>query len=118
MRLATPMLALTAVAAIAASSAKRMTPWGRSKALRPSAQRLMRRVATTASRVLPIAIPIDEGKSPEVVRLTAKAPMKIAGQTSSPIKRSAAIARPVGGQTAVALALTNASVRPSLPATK
>lgn len=117
-RLVTPIVALTAVARPAPRSAKRITPCGRSNAVRPPAQRLMRRVASTASSVLPIAIPTVDGRSPEVVRLTAKAPTKIAGHSSGPINRSEAIARPVGGQTAVALALTNASVRPNLPATK
>ena len=78
----------------------------------------MRYVATTASNVLPTAIPTEESTSPEVVRFTAKAPMKIPGHNAIPNRRRAAMARPVGGHTAVALAFTNASRRPSLPATK
>ena len=44
--------------------------------------------------------------------------MKTPGQRREPKRRRAAIAIPVGGQTAVALVLTSARLRPSLPAAK
>jgi len=55
---------------------------------------------------------------PAVVRLTRKAPARMAGQTRYPSRRKAARAMPVQGHTALALALTNASFSPSFPAAK
>src|SRR5439155_13591802 len=100
-RLATPIVALTAGASTAANSAKRRTSWGRSNTARPPAHRRMRYVATTASNVLPTAIPTEETTSPDVVRFTANAPMRTPGHNVVPNRRSAAMARPVGGHTAV-----------------
>jgi hypothetical protein len=54
---------------------------------------------------------------PDVDRLTKNAPTNTPGQTQPPRSRQAASARPVGGQIAVALALTKARDRPNLPAT-
>ena len=84
----------------------------------PLANRLTRYAATTPSSVFPAAMPIEVASDPAVVRLTKKAPTKTAGQTRTPSSRNAARAIPVGGQTVVALTCTNASRRPSLPATK
>jgi hypothetical protein len=53
--------------------------------------------------VLPAAIPRDVPTDPAVVRLTRKAPMKIAGQIQEPRSNNAANAIPVGGHTGVAL---------------
>ena len=53
---------------------------------------------------------------PAVVSFVRNAPRKMPGHTRGPKTSTAARAMPVGGQTAVALALTNASARPSLPA--
>jgi hypothetical protein len=55
---------------------------------------------------------------PAVVKLAMNAPMKIPGQARGPTSSSAAIATPVGGQTAEAEAFTNASANPSLAAPK
>src|SRR5215469_14331167 len=63
-------------------------------------------------------MPIDVANEPVVVTFTRNAAAKMAGQTRIPRTRSATRAIPVGGQTAVALGLTSASFKPSLPATK
>src|SRR5450755_5094125 len=63
-------------------------------------------------------MPTEDGTAPVVDRLTRKAPSRIPGQTRYPRTRNAARAMPAGGHTAVALALTNASVNPGLPARK
>jgi len=73
---------------------------------------------SSASRVLPAAIPRDDAIDPAVVTFTRNAPREIAGHMWLPYRRSAASAIPVGGHTAVALACTKASESPSLPATK
>ncbi len=66
--------------------------------------------------MLPAAIPSDVAAEPAVVMFATKAPMKTAGHSRGPRRRSAARAMPAGGHTAVALACTKASVRPSLAA--
>src|SRR5207245_1974362 len=76
-----------------------------------------RAAPTSASSVLPAAIPSDDRTEPAVVTLTRKAPTKITGQMPRPSSSMAASAMPVGGQTGVALACTMAKARPSLPAT-
>ena len=113
----TPTVALTVVLMMAATSANLNTSGARSMALRPPAKRLTRYAPTMPSRVLPMPRPIEVRTVPAVVTLTRNAPMRIAGHTRMPKIRNAAMAMPVGGQTAVALACTNASRRPSLPAT-
>src|SRR5580658_1531720 len=65
-----------------------------------------------------MAIPIDVSTEPAVVKLTKNAPIKMPGQTPYPKINNAAIAIPVHGHTAVALACTDAICNPSLPATK
>jgi len=68
--------------------------------------------------MLPTPRPSEVATEPAVVRLTRKAPARIAGHTRRPSTKNAAMAIPVGGQTAVALTWTNARRRPALPAKK
>src|SRR5580704_6196819 len=63
-------------------------------------------------------MPTDVSTEPAVVKFTTNAPIRIPGQTQYPYTSSAAIAIPVHGHTAVALACTYASCNPSFPATK
>ena len=51
---------------------------------------------------------------PAVVRLAAKAPAKIAGQSRRPPKSTAASARPLGGQIGLALGLIDAKAQAEL----
>ena len=66
--------------------------------------------------MFPTAIPSDVATEPALVRFATNAPAKIAGQAGRPIRRHAAMAMPVGGQTAVALGLTAASDSPAFAA--
>ena len=61
-------------------------------------------------------MPSEVATEPAVVTLTRKAPAATAGHMRTPRMSSAARAMPVGGQTAVALAWTEAKSSPSLPA--
>lgn len=110
------MVALIAVLSSAARKAYRKTvaPWRNARA--PPAKRTVSQAAATASIVLPAAMPIDDGTWPLVVTFTTNAPTRTAGQRRSPYRRSAAMAMPVGGQTGLTLALTDARSRPILPA--
>ncbi len=65
-----------------------------------------------------MAIPNEVATDPAVTMFTANAPMKIAGHASVPSRSTAAIAIPVGGHTAVALAFTKARRSPSFAAMK
>src|SRR6266852_5472645 len=102
-RLVTPIVAATGVQNPPVKKAKTRISRDFSKASRPFANRVTKCQASTASRVLPVAIPRDVTTEPAVVRLTTKAPTRIAGQKRDPRAKSAAIAMPVGGQTGVAL---------------
>src|SRR5215510_11855682 len=117
-RLRTPTVALTVVATPPASAANAKKLRARRKTSRPPAQRFTSQTPTTASSVLPAAMPSDEATDPAVVTFTRNAPRKIAGHAEYPYSSRAASAMPVGGHTAVALAWMNASDRPILPATK
>ncbi len=103
-RLVTPTVALTAVAAAPASAANMKKLRARRKTSPPPAQRCTSHTPRSASSVLPVAMPRDEATDPAVVTFTRKAPRKIAGHNERPYSRSAASAIPVGGHTAVALA--------------
>src|SRR5262249_4202192 len=116
-RLATPTVALTAVATPPASAANTKKLRARANTSRPPAQRFTSQTPTSASKVLPAAMPRDEATDPAAVTFTRNAPTKIAGHIAHPDRRRAASAMPVGGHPAVALACTNASETPSLPAT-
>src|SRR5438309_7690867 len=116
-RLVTPNVAATAVLITPAKNANRRTSLVQSNARRPLAYRMTRKEATTASRVLPVAMPIEDRTDPAVVRLTRKAPAKIGGQKRRPSATSVAIAIPVGGHTGVALGWTEARRRLNFPAT-
>jgi hypothetical protein len=110
-------VAATSGAAHPASAAKQKTSRGRSNARAPAAKRPTSQAPITASSVLPIAIPAELSCEPAVVTLTRKAPSRIAGHSRSPNSSRPARATPAAGQIAVTLAWTNASFRPSLPAT-
>src|SRR5260370_22530735 len=90
---------------------------GHSNARRPLAYRMTRKAAMTASKVLPVEMPIEVRTEPAVVRLTRKAPAKMNGQKRKPSATSVAIAMPVGGHTGVALGWTEARRRLNFPAT-
>src|SRR5258708_38413489 len=67
----------------------------------------------TASRGLPLAIPIATGHGAPAQRFTAKAPSQAPGQRRCPYMSRPARALPVGAQTSVAKPLTAASIRPT-----
>src|SRR5437660_1684053 len=116
-RLVTPNVAATAVLRIPPKNAKRRMSLAQSNARRPLAYRITRKDAMTASKVLPVAMPIEVRIEPAVVRLTRKAPAKMNGQKRRPRATSVAIAIPVGGHTGVALGWTEARRRLNFPAT-
>src|SRR5439155_1497136 len=63
------------------------------------ASRRIRYAPNTASAVLPAAMPVAAVSGTAVAALARSAPKKTAGQYRGPSTRSAASARPVGGQT-------------------
>jgi len=71
---------------------------------------------TTASSVLPSAMPSEVATEPAVVTLTRNAPAATIGHARVPRTSSTARAMPVGGQTAVALVWMEAKSSPTLPA--
>jgi hypothetical protein len=81
---------------------------GRSKSWRAALNRSTRYPPRTASKALPVAMPIDTKRPPDVWKLTRKAPRKTPGHTFRPNRSTAARATPDAGQTAEALALTTA----------
>src|SRR5215470_6180338 len=93
----TPMVALIAVLTSPARTANRNTSAGRLKLSTPLAKRLTSDAATTASSVLPVAIPSDVSTVPAVVTLTTNAPANSAGQMREPSIIVAATPIPVGG---------------------
>src|SRR6266851_2935007 len=116
-RLVTPNVAATAVLMAPAKNANRRMSLLHSNAWRPLAYRMTRKEAMTASKVLPVAMPIEVRTEPAVLRLTRKAPAKMDGQKRIPRATSVAIAIPVGGHTGVALGWTEARRRLNFPAT-
>src|SRR6266550_666595 len=112
-KLVTPTVALIAVLAKAARTTNRARPLPRCNAERPPANRFTRYAPVSTSSVLPAAIATDVKSDPAVVSFTRSAPRKMPRHARGPKIRMAASAMPVGGQTAVALAFTNASARPS-----
>src|SRR5712664_2656110 len=116
-RLVAPNVAATAVLITPAKNAKRRMSLVQSNAWRPWAYRITRKDAMTASKVLPVAMPIDVSTEPAVVRLTRRAPAKMDGQKRRPMATNVAIAIPVGGHTGVALGWTEARRRLHFPAT-
>src|SRR5690349_3382111 len=103
---------------IAAATANLKTLFGRSQKFLPPANRVTNHAPASASSVLPAAIPIDVAALPAVVTFTRNAPRNIAGHTRYPSKSVAPSAIPAGGHTGEALACNDASIKPSLPATK
>ena len=73
---------------------------------------------TAASRVLPMAIASEVASEPAVVTFAIRAPAHTAGNTRWPNSSTMARANPVGGQTAVALGLYDASWSPNLASRK
>jgi hypothetical protein len=90
---------------------------GSVNASRPRANRRTRTAPTTASAVLPAAIPSEVAMAPATVTLTMKAPRKIAGHGRRPTMSRAASAHPVGGQMGVALGCRDATDSPVIPST-
>ncbi len=115
---ATPIVALIAVATNPARPANVNTSRGRSNSCGPDATRRTSHAPTRHSRVLPVAMPIDVATVPAVVRFARNAPSQMPGHATYPSTRIAASAMPVGGHTGEALALTNARLNPYLAATK
>lgn len=109
----TPIVAATLVLTKPANRTKSRMPRPCSKAERPPANRFNRYPPMRASSVFPQAISNEVSVVPAVVRFVTKAPKKLAGQIRGPRIRAAASAMPVGGQTAVALALTDARAGPA-----
>ena len=112
------MEALTVVLNSAAAITNLKMSCARSKAATPPAKRSTSAAPTSASSVLPAAMPSDVSTVPAVLTLTKKAPAKTTGQMPRPSSSTATSAMPAGGHTAVAFAWTLANARPSLPATK
>jgi len=81
-RLATPTVALTAVATPPASAANTKNPRALANTSRPPAQRFTSQTPASASRVLPAAMPRDEVTDPAVVTFTTNAPTKTAGHSA------------------------------------
>src|SRR6202011_1215392 len=116
-KLLTPNVGPTVVL-MSAASANLKTSCGRSKTRAPPANLFTSQAPQSASNVLPLAMPREVKIFPAVVRLTTKAPTKIAGQTRNPRTSNAASAMPAGGQTGDALALRKARCSESLPEMK
>ncbi len=114
----TPTVALMMVAGPTLMSANFATRAGRRNVSRPPDQRSIKKPPVTASRVLPTAMMAAVSSVPAVVALAAKAPIRIAGQTRKPPSRTAASAKPVGGQIGLALGLMEASRKPNLASAK
>src|SRR5205085_7522082 len=93
-----PTVALIIVPDPSPISANFVTPLGVSNALRPPAQTIVRYPPITAWRAFPVATADAVGIEPGVVVFAISAPRKMAGQTRTPLKRTAANARPVAGQ--------------------
>jgi hypothetical protein len=107
---ATPMTALIGVAA-ATTNANLAIPAGVSKAVGPPTHLLKSNAAMKASKPFPTAIAHEVPNDPAVVKLVTKAPKKIAGKIRKPRRSVRPSARPVGGQTGVALGLIDANAR-------
>ena len=118
LRLETPRLAPTAVLNSPANTANLKTLRARSKTRSPPAKRSTSQAPTRPSSVFPAAMPRPLRTDPAVVTLTRNAAARMAGQAPRPRIKNAARAMPLAGQTAEALALTKASLSPSLPAMK
>src|SRR5262249_1355846 len=117
-RLVTPNVALIAVLTAPASRTKRNVSIAPSNAARPLGKRRTRYAPASPSSVLPAATPRHVATEPDVVMFATNAPTVTAGQAPYPSRSSPAIAIPVGGHTAVALACTIASSSPSFAVTK
>ncbi len=113
-RLATPRVALTQVLATAARLMSARTSRTRSSEGRKRATRRSAQAPSTASAVLPTAMPTATATGAPVHRFAANAPRATPGQTPYPRRRTAASAIPVAGQTSVAKPPTASSARPIL----
>ena len=111
-RLVTPIVELTIVLTIAPKKIRPKKSRNRSREGRNPITRLSRYAPTSASSVLPVAMPRDVTGPVFVVRFTINAPSVMAGQMRYPSKSTALNAIPVGGQTTVTCSATNASLNP------
>ena len=114
-RLVTPIVALTAVLAIAARPMKPSTSVRRSSVERKPGMRRSAYQPTSASSVLPSAMPAATGTVAPAQRLTTTAPTATPGHISGPNSSNAASESPAGGQTTVAKRLTGSNWRPQCP---
>src|SRR6266567_4077001 len=117
-KLVTPIVALTSGATSPAVRAKTPTVRALSNACTPLAKRRTKTKPVSASSALPVAMAADVAGVPAVSQFAAKAPTKTPGKSSGPHKSKTAIARPVGGQTGLELALSVAKRRRLPKATK
>ncbi len=98
-KLSVPMVALTAVLAMAASTTRPSTSRSRPIELSNATTRRSRNAPASASRVFPAATPAAAAGGATVERLTRKAPSATPGHRRYPKRRRAASAIPVGAQT-------------------
>src|SRR6201988_3621184 len=111
-RLVTPIVALTSVLINATPTSPRAST-SRSRPSRKPGMRLNAYAPTTASSVLPSAIPAASGTEAPFQRLATSAPSATPGHKLRPNSSSAARDSPVAGHTNVAKQLTGSSCRPS-----
>ena len=124
-RLPTPRIALIIVPGARQSRANFATALGVSNVRARPDQIVMSCPVTTASSVLPMAMPREVKSWPSrpalaisFVAFAVNDAAKMAGQTRTPRRRMAAKARPAAGQTGVALGWIDASNRPALASRK
>src|SRR5204863_8198635 len=94
-----PAIAQIVVPSPSPTKANFATPLGVSNAFPAPAQRVVRWPATAAPRASPAAIANAIGIEPGAVALATSAPTKMAGQTRTPLTRTAPRAKPVAGST-------------------
>src|SRR5262245_7596983 len=114
----TPIVALRSALGPMLMRANFATPPDVSKARLPAHHLSTSKPPTAASTVLPAAIASEVASEPAVVAFAIRAPANTAGQTRRPKSNTMARAKPVGGQTGVALGLNDASWSPNLASRK
>ena len=112
------MVALTVVLRAPTSTAYLNTVRARSKTRLPPAWRVTNAAPSRPASVLPMAMRKAAGTECRASRLTAIAPVRMAGHTRVPSSRNAATAMPAGAHTADVLTLTSASWSDRTPAAK
>jgi hypothetical protein len=116
-RLATPSVALIIVDNAAANTIRPRTSRKRSSESRKPGTRESAYAPTTASSVLPVAMPAAASEGAPVSMFATSAPIKIPGHMRRPARSTAASAIPVGGQTSDANPETASSRSPTRAAT-